>query len=133
MTANVETDQVMNLVDTIFENIGYRRWVEGIECLQDEQIYFEICKILFHSHSIELIKIYESKGSSGQKLQALIELVSKVISMDLSHISGKMIVEGNTQHIRYLLQLVEYISRLMVKSEGNAPSSVRSAPEADSQ
>jgi hypothetical protein len=25
----------MSMVDSIFENIGYRRWVEGIECLQN--------------------------------------------------------------------------------------------------
>jgi|JI6StandDraft_1071083.scaffolds.fasta_scaffold36459_1 hypothetical protein len=114
--ATIKTDQVMSMVDSIFENIGYRRWVEGIECLQNEQIYFEICNIVFHSHSIELIKINESKGSSGEKLQALIELVSKVINMDLSHISGKLIVQGNMQHLKNLLQLFEYLSQIMVKS-----------------
>jgi hypothetical protein len=33
--ATIKTDQVMSMVDSIFENIGYRRWVEGIECLQN--------------------------------------------------------------------------------------------------
>lgn len=28
--ATIKTDQVMSMVDSIFENIGYRRWVEGI-------------------------------------------------------------------------------------------------------
>jgi hypothetical protein len=53
--------------------------------------------------------------------------------MDLSHISGQLIVQGNMQHLKNLLQLFEYLSQIIVKSEGNAPSSVRSAPPADSQ
>lgn len=37
------------------------------------------------------------------------------------------------QHLKNLLQVFEYLSQIMVKHEGKARSSVRSAPQADSQ
>jgi hypothetical protein len=56
MSSN-ETETILAMVDSIFQNIGYRRYMQGIECLRNEQIYFEICNIVFHNNSIQLIKI----------------------------------------------------------------------------
>lgn len=131
--SNKETETILGMVDSIFQNIGYRRCMQGIECLKNEQIYFEICNIVFHSNSIQLIKINESNLSTGEKLQELINLVSRIINMDLSHISGRLIADGNISHAKNLLQLFEYLSHYFLIKNENPPSTVRSAPQADSQ
>lgn len=38
---------IINIAINIFQNVGIRRWIEEIEILKNEQIYFEICKIIF--------------------------------------------------------------------------------------
>lgn len=64
-----------------------------------------------------LINNFESLAqqdlSCGQKIQYLIDLLSTdVLKMDLSHIKGDKISEGNLQHLMNFLQLLYEVSKL---------------------
>jgi hypothetical protein len=81
--------EIINLAINIFQNVGIKRWIDQIEVLKDEQIYFEICKIIFPETMIDLFRLTENREmSTGEKIQAVIDLIAKLIRNDLYHISG---------------------------------------------
>lgn len=59
---------------------------------------------------IKLFKIGESHVSAGKKIQQVIDMIGNIIKLDLYHISGEMIAEGNLAHLRNFLQLLEALS-----------------------
>lgn len=69
--------------------MGIKRWIDQVEILKNEQIYFEICKIIFPETIIHLFRLTENKEmTTGQKIQGVIDLIAKLIKNDLYHIRG---------------------------------------------
>ena len=59
---------------------------------------------------INIFKISESNMTTGQKIQKIIEEISSIIKLDLYHISGEAIAQGNRNHLTNWLQLLEALS-----------------------
>lgn len=97
----------MKMLDSIAVIAGYPRYFESKDSLVDPQIYFDICQIIFPELNIKLIKIQEYRPNSPtQKLQFLIELLSKQLEIDLSDISGEAIMNYDFEHIHKFLDLL---------------------------
>jgi hypothetical protein len=57
-------------------------------------------------------QIERRKASSGQKLQDLIDLLSSdILTMDLSHIRGDAIANGDNKHLFNYLQIIYELSK----------------------
>ena len=78
---------------------------------------------------IRLFKISESGLSTGEKIQEVILMIARNIKLDLYHISGKSIAEGNINHLRNLLQLLEALSNTFITT---SREDVHTAPEKES-
>lgn len=52
-----DESEIINLAIIIFQNVGIKRWIDHIEILKTEQIYFEICKIIFPQTIIHLFRL----------------------------------------------------------------------------
>lgn len=59
---------------------------------------------------INIFKISESNLTTGQKIQKIIEEISSIIKLDLYHISGQAISQGNRKDLTNWLQLLEALS-----------------------
>ena len=58
--------------------MGIKRWIDQIEILKNEQIYVDICKIIFAGRIIELIRISENAELlTSEKIQCIINLIAK--------------------------------------------------------
>lgn len=110
-------------MDNIFANRGLRVRIEGPQCLRDEKIYLEMCKVLLPSRNISLMKL--SSMPTGAKIQALVDYISDETEMELTHISGEAIARGRVVDIFNLLQFLEEISSHSPHPDGQP----RSAPE----
>lgn len=106
----LEESEIINLAVNIFQNVGIKRYIGDIEALKHEDIYFEIYKIIFPDSMINIFKISESPLTTGEKIQKIIEEISSIIKLDLYHISGEAIAQGNINHITNWLQLLEALS-----------------------
>lgn len=106
----LEESEIINLAVNIFQNVGIKRYIGHIEALRHEDIYFEIYKIIFPNSMINIFKISESNLTTGQKIQKIIEEISSIIKLDLYHISGEEIAQGNMNHLTNWLQLLEALS-----------------------
>lgn len=121
---------LLTIVDNIFANCGLRVRIEGVDVLRDDKIYIEMCKILFPEDNIKLIKISQNHGSTAQKIQALLDYLSRLYGIDLSHISAEAIVRGSTKHIQHMLEFFESISDQLRRDAGAAGvAGVKSARE----
>lgn len=100
----IDETGLLALVHNIFENCGVRVRLEGFDVLRDDKIYFEMCKILFPEDSIKLLKISESRRNTGQKIQALLDYISRTYDVNISHISGDGIARGSIKHIHHMLE-----------------------------
>lgn len=107
MSEQSDESSIINIAINIFQNVGIHRWIEEIEILKNEQIYFEICKIIFPETIIHLFRLGENQAlTTGQKIQGVIDLISKLIKNDLYHISGEAIANGKLIHLKNFLQLL---------------------------
>lgn len=77
---------------------------EDLSFLQQSQFYFEIFKIIFNSESF----INESRDEdSANRIQKLLDfLANDVLFVNLEHINGDEISNGNIAHIKNFLQLI---------------------------
>jgi hypothetical protein len=66
--------------------------------------------IIFPYSMINILKISKSVLTTGQKIQKIIEEISHIIKLDLYHISGEAIAQGNRHHLTNWLQLLEALS-----------------------
>lgn len=106
----LEQSQIINLAVNIFQNVGIKRYIGQIEALRHEDIYFQIYKIIFPDSMINIFKISQSTLTTGQKIQKIIQEISSIIQLDLYHISGEAIAQGNRNHLTNWLQLLEALS-----------------------
>ena len=106
----MEEADIINLAVNIFQNVGIKRYIGDIEALCHEDIYFEIYKIIFPDSMINIFKISEAPLTTGEKIQKIIEEISSIIKLDLYHISGEAIAQGNLNHMTNWLQLLEALS-----------------------
>jgi hypothetical protein len=122
---------VLELSTNVFHNLGIKRWIEDERVFTTPEIYFQICKAIFPYLSIQLYRIEHLPNSSHpEKIQQLIDMISKVVETDLSHIEGREIAAGKSVHIIHLLELLEALSVHMILNES---ASVRSAEENDNK
>jgi hypothetical protein len=113
----------------VFQNVGIKRWIDQIEILKNEQIYIDICKIIFPETIIQLIRINENPElTTSEKIQGVINLIAKEIKNDLYHISGEAIARGKPNHLKNFLELLEALSNPMIRK---GRIEVESAPEND--
>lgn len=130
MTSFSEEDIVV-LCDKIFQNLQISFELEDLAILLEEKIYIELYRIMFPYLEEYLLKIESQNIKVGDKIQALIDLLSsQVLNMDLSHIKGANIVSGDKKHILNFLQLLFEVSRLLHPSGNNEENNpnIRSAP-----
>jgi hypothetical protein len=66
--------------------------------------------IIFPYSMINILKISKSSLTTGEKIQKIIEEISSIIKLDLYHISGEAIAQGNKHHLTNWLQLLEALS-----------------------
>ncbi|KAM3145376.1 hypothetical protein pb186bvf_002420 [Paramecium bursaria] len=89
--------------------------------LQNEKVYCEMFKIMFPFLEQDVNSIQKEKNPVGEKLQGLIEILSyPILSMDLSHISGKDIANGDSKHLLNLLQILKELSKLYAQQQNNS-------------
>lgn len=129
-----EMTEILQLVDNIFQNLDVVVEAEDIAFVQSEEFYLQILEIIFSDHvqEFEEFKEYFENKSPGENIQLLIDFLSQsVMGVELSHINGEEIANGNRQHILNLLQLIHELS-LMKNGEltetGNEEEEVGKEP-----
>ena len=103
---NYKESEIINIAVNIFQNVGIKRYIGSIEALMHEDIYFEIYKIIFPDSMINIFKISDSTLTTGEKIQRVINEISAIIGVDLYHIEGEAIAQGNITHLTNWLQLL---------------------------
>lgn len=78
---------------------------------------------------INIFKISESNLTTGEKIQKIIEEISSIIKLDLYHISGEAIAQGNRKDLTNWLQLLEALSNNCIAYQSYNPGG--SAPDRD--
>lgn len=77
---------------------------EDLSFLQQSQFYFEIFKIIFNSD--DFLDDVGEDGSANRIQKLLDFLASDVLFVNLEHINGEEISNGNIAHIKNFLQLI---------------------------
>ncbi len=81
-------EEIFLLFGSIFEKLSIEVDLEKDDFF-NEQIYFEVYKIMFPFKESDLNQIMLSKLKSGEKIQAFIDILSNdILKIDLSHIKG---------------------------------------------
>ncbi|CAD8147292.1 unnamed protein product [Paramecium pentaurelia] len=111
---NSEVQDIIDLYQQIVSNLDQdpQRDVT-IEQLKNERNYCTIFRIMFPFLEKEIDNIQKERNPTGEKLQGLIEFLSyPVLTMDLSHISGHSIAQGDLRHLYNFLQILLELSKL---------------------
>jgi hypothetical protein len=113
----VNLGDLLELIELVCSNVAYSRFVNEA-MLIDYKTYFDICQLLFSELTIKIIKVQENHHATpAQKLQQLIDLVSRELEIDKFNISGEEILRGNTDHILRLVEILYECSKIYVESK----------------
>ena len=127
-------EEIFAICQQIFANLQIGFELDDLSVLLEEKIYIELYRIMFPYLEEFLTKIENRNLKKAEKIQALIDLLSKeVLNLDLSHIKGEKIAKGDKKHILNFLQLLLEMSRLSLPTGGQKEGSgkghgIRSAP-----
>jgi hypothetical protein len=110
--------EIVELTHKILEDLGLElpeEEFQDYEFLQSDTFFIDIFKnILGNSPQLfdeERFMEDTKKLSSGQRIQSLIDkLDSEILGIDLDHIKGEKIAQGDKKHILNLLQLLDALS-----------------------
>ncbi|CAK82042.1 unnamed protein product (macronuclear) [Paramecium tetraurelia] len=125
---NSEVQDIIDLYQQIVSNLDQdpQRDVT-IEQLKNERNYCTIFRIMFPFLEKEIDNIQKERNPTGEKLQGLIEFLSyPVLTMDLSHISGHSIAQGDLRHLYNFLQILLELSKLYKDQVQNPGSNLSS-------
>ncbi|CAK67324.1 unnamed protein product (macronuclear) [Paramecium tetraurelia] len=111
---NSEVQDIIDLYLQIVSNLDLDPQHDvTIEQLKNERNYCTIFRIMFPFLEKEIDNIQKERNPTGEKLQGLIEFLSyPVLTMDLSHISGHSIAQGDLRHLYNFLQILLELSKL---------------------
>ncbi|CAD8152159.1 unnamed protein product [Paramecium pentaurelia] len=111
---NSEVQDIIDLYQQIVSNLDLNPQRDiTIEQLKNERNYCTIFRIMFPFLEKEIDNIQKERNPTGEKLQGLIEFLSyPVLTMDLSHISGHSIAQGDLRHLYNFLQILLELSKL---------------------
>ncbi|CAD8060160.1 unnamed protein product [Paramecium sonneborni] len=121
---NSDVQDIIDLYQQIVSNLDLdpQRDV-NIEQLKNERNYCTIFRIMFPFLEKEIDNIQKERNPTGEKLQGLIEFLSyPVLTMDLSHISGHSIAQGDLRHLYNFLQILLELSKLYKDQAQNSRS-----------
>ena len=100
-----EIEEIIHLTQDIIVKLGLDIPLgEDLSFLQQSQFYFEIFKIIFNSD--DFLEDLDEE-TSANKIQRLLDfLANDVLFVNLEHINGEEISNGNIAHIKNFLQLI---------------------------
>jgi len=110
--------EIVELTHKILEDLGLElpeEEFQDYQFLQSDTFFIDIFKnILGNSPQLfdeERFMEDTMKLSSGQRIQSLIDkLDSEILGIDLDHIKGEKIAQGDKKHILNLLQLLDALT-----------------------
>jgi hypothetical protein len=123
-------EEILAICEQIFANLQIEFEMSDLSVLLEEKIYIELYRLIFPFLEESLTKIENRNLKTAEKIQALIDLLSKeVLGLDISHIKGEKIAKGDKKHILNFLQLLFEMTRLspMGQKDAKGPG-IRSAP-----
>ena len=110
--------EIVDLTHKILEDLGLElpeEEYQDYEFLQSDTFFIDLFKNIL-SNSLqhfdeERFMDETSKLNPGQRIQCLIDkLESDILGIDLDHIKGELIAQGDKKHILNLLQLLDALS-----------------------
>lgn len=110
--------EIVELTHKILEDLGLELpedELQDYEFLQSDTFFIDVFKnILGNSPQLfdeERFMAETSNLTPGQRIQSLIDkLDSEILGIDLDHIKGEKIEQGDKKHILNLLQLLDALS-----------------------
>ena len=103
--------QANALVDTLGIKVSQKN-KDDYSFLKSDTFYIEVFKVIQaqSAHPLDQVKFdRETRGQTpGERIQSLInKLGQEVLMMDISHIKGEKIAQGDIKHLSDMLQLLE--------------------------
>ena len=125
-----EIEELKNMVVEIFTNINFPvDSFDTLGILQSSDFYIGVFGSIFDVEVFDAseVTVVLKRLDESAKIQFLIDFLSEsILGIDLDHISGFEILNGNIVHIKNFLQLI--IAIINSGDEGNGESSRMSSP-----
>ena len=125
-----EIEELKNMVVEIFTNINFPvDSFDTLGILQSSDFYIGVFGSIFDVEVFDAseVTVVIKRLDESAKIQFLIDFLSEsILGIDLDHISGFEILNGNIVHIKNFLQLI--IAIINSGDEGNGESSRLSSP-----
>jgi len=113
--AEAQYREILHTLDKLLTNLGLMLEDYDVEYLTQADLYIEIYKVMFPVLEPALNVNFGEDISDQEIIQYLINLLAKdIIKMDLDHIKGELIAQGDAKSILNFLQLLFEISNMVV-------------------
>jgi len=124
--------EILHILDKLLANLGLMLEDYDVEYLTQADLYIEIFKVMFPVLEPVLNAGFGEDVTDEELIQYLINVLAKdIIKMDLGHISGELIAQGDAKNILNFLQLLFEISNMVVEGDSGSKKSKRSKKRKD--
>ena len=97
-----------------------------------DQFYIHFFEVVYPQIDFQQLKGAQTIQEQGDNIQTLIDLLGqKILKVDLEHIKGEEIVNGNPEHCINLLQLIYQLSMGINEEGGGSPNDGKSSSKRD--
>ena len=119
---SVQSGQLLKIANNILHMLDYSSDLDSEDDLFSDEFYISVISAIV-SDDVFDIPIGENPKDKIKSLKKLINLLSKMIDADLSHINTeKIIMKKDKKHTKYLLELLEQIIQTLI-NEGQEDDS----------
>ncbi len=107
-------EEIGQLLSQIQENLMINLEIKEMGELLQSQLYLQLFERMFPFMDLNIQNLMADVTSEGEKIQVLIEILSQdILTMDLSHIKGVKIENGDLKHLLNFLQILLELSNLI--------------------
>lgn len=112
----MENQKILKKANEIIDLLSLNFELTTIQDLSSSKFYFDVFRVLFPYLYVTLEQIENTNVPDENKIQNLIDLLSKdVLTMDLSHIKGDLIVNSDEKGIWHFLEILEEILKMCIQ------------------
>jgi len=116
--------EILHTLDKLLTNLGLMLEDYDVEYLTQADLYIEIYKVMFPILEPVLSGDFGEDITDEELIQYLVNVLAKdIIKMDLDHIKGELIAQGDAKSILNFLQLLYEISNMVVNKDDDKKKS----------
>ena len=100
MEMETALEEIGQLLSQIQDNLGLNLGIQEMGELLQSKIYLQLFERMFPFMELNIQNLMAEAETEGDKIQVLIEILSQdILTMDLSHIKGTEIENGDLKHL----------------------------------